>query len=345
MKYLDSFSRHGLLVTLRNGTDLWVEPQELINEHLLGIARKHKDALIREIRDSSGSTDQPYPEIMPDYRFLWVATDLTSFEDNDPRYGYEVGRNPVYRMLDAPYYAWLRHQMENAKKAYDNGALSDDEYAILKDRFNVIHEWAVVHIGEEALRKAIRTTNIKRYAPPCNATIDAYYRTWAEAQKANKAKIYRGWEPAEAAKLADLLTTQGYAAIKSPIIDDIIIFVRDEEVALPSKWVGKVKFTLAELKLMIGLSVESVIQIYDVKDIFGGKVVPPDNQSINHISEIGDSNGLLAQTSSTIGVSEHSTLGIASGIQSCHYRTHKSDKLRLDPNNQPPEKQQILALF
>lgn len=272
MKYLDSFSKHGLLIALRNGTDLWIEPQELINEHILNIARKYKDALIDEIRDSSGNADQTAVEIMPGYSFLWVATDLSSFEDNDPRYGYEVGRNPVYRMLDAPYYAWLRHQMENAKKAYDKDELSDDEYAALKDRFNVVHEWAVVHIGEEALRKAIRTTNSKRYTPPSDATIDAYYRTWAEAREANR----RQWRATEASRLQHLLSTQGYAAIKSPIIDDIIIFVRDEEVALPSKWIGKVKFTLVELKLMISLPVESVKQIYDVKDICGGKVVPPD---------------------------------------------------------------------
>ena len=307
MKYLDSFSKHGLLITLRNGTDLWIEPQELINEHILNIAQEHKDALIAEIRDSSGETDQTAPEIMPAYNFLWVATDLSSFEDNDPRYGYEVGRNPIYRMVDAPYYAWLRHQMENAQKANNNGALSDDEYAVLRDRFNVVHEWAITHIGEDILRKAIRTTNINRYIAPCDATIDAYYQAWAEAQKANKER-----RSPEADKLSLLLSTQGYAAISSPVIDDVVIFVRDEEVTVPTKWIDKIKFTLAELKLMIGLPVESVKQIYDVKQIFGGKVVPENysdstfpaqhKQSITHP-------GSKLQRSQDPGISQQLALG------------------------------------
>lgn len=122
---------------------------------------------------------------MPDYRFLWVATTLESFEECDPRYGYEIGRDPVYRMLDAPYYAWLRHRMEGASKAHQDGHLSDDEFTVLRNRFNAVHNWAVAHIGDQTLRRAIRTTNTKRYVPPSDSTVDAYHRTWDEARESN----------------------------------------------------------------------------------------------------------------------------------------------------------------
>jgi hypothetical protein len=302
MSHLDTISRQGILISIRYRNLLWFDPQELITDEIRQLAEEHKDELITEIKELPSVANISASELLPAYRFLWVATDLSSFEDTDPRYGYEVGRNPVYRMLDAPYYAWLRHQMENAKKAYSNGALSDDEYAIIKDRFNVIHEWAVVHIGEEALRKAIRTTNIKRYAPPSDATIDAYYRTWAEAREANRAKAHHAWEPTEAAKLVELLATQRYAPISSPIIDDVVIIVRDDEVALPAKWIGKVKFTLGELSLMTHLSVESVKQIFDVKDIFGGKVVPPggSNQQMATNNTSSDQRTESQQTKQTV---------------------------------------------
>lgn len=272
MGYLDVLSRRGLLTTLRHSKYLWFEPEELVTDDILQIARDHKDEIVQEVMASAAQHDENASEITPDYRFLWVATTLESFEECDPRYGYEMGGDPVYRMLDAPYYAWLRHCMENAKNSHAAGHTADQTFEILRDRFNAVHNWAITHIGEDALRQAIRTTNTKRYIAPCDATLDAYHQTWAEARRANQ-KCREHARSAQVARLGHLLSTQGYAGIKSPIVDDVIVFARDDGVALPTKWADKVRFTMDELILMIGSSVEEAKQIYDVKQIFGGKVV------------------------------------------------------------------------
>ncbi len=77
-------------------------------------------------------------------------------------------------------------------------------------------------------------------------------------------------------RLQHLLDTQGYAGIRSSVIEDIVVFVRDDSVVVPAKWSGKVIFTMDELSLMISSSPEAVKQIHEVKRVFGGKVVPTD---------------------------------------------------------------------
>lgn len=273
MGYLDTISRQGIAVSIRHGNVLWLDPQEVVTDDIRQLVRDHRDELIAEIRTSAGQTDSP--EITPAYRFLWVATNLESFEEYDPRFGYEVGLDPVYRMLDAQYYAWLRHRMENARKSHDAGALDTESFGVLRDRFNTIHSWAVAHIGEENLRRAVRTTNLKRYMPPSDETVDAYHRTWDEARRANQSR-HAAHRVSQSARLRQLLSTQGYAGIKSPVLDDLVVFVRDDGVIVPTKWSAKVRFTLDELSLMVGSSVQAVNQIYDIKQVFGGKVVPND---------------------------------------------------------------------
>lgn len=280
MGRLDTINRHGLASSIRHGDILWFDPRELVSDDVRQLARTHRSELIAEIRASAGNTDVPSPEAVPAYHFLWVATTLESFEETDPRYGYETGRDPVFRMLDAPYYAWLRHHMENASKAHGDGRLSDDEYTILRDRFNVIHNWAIAHIGEDALRRAMRTTNLKRYVAPCDATVEAYHRTWDEARQANEARrhpvVMVSPMDAQPAKLAHLLATQGYAVIRSPALDDLVIIMRDDAVAVPTKWADKVRFTIDELTILVGAPFEIIRQAYDVKDIIGGRVMGDD---------------------------------------------------------------------
>ena len=285
MGYMDAFNKQGIRLSVRHGNILWFDPVELIPDELMSTAREHKDELIAEIKGLSDGIDASASELIPPYRFLWAATTLELFEEYDPRYGYELGRAPVFRMLDAPYYAWLRHQMENASKAHKAGRISDDEFAVLRDRFNVIHGWAIANIGEDTLRRAMRTTNIKRYIPPCDVTIKAYHQSWAEARKDNEVRRRRMLESHDsdpkAAKLAHLLRTQGYVGIKSSVVDDIVVFIRDDSVIVPSKWNGKVRFTQDELTLMAHSSAEDVKQIYSIKQIFGGKVVPADRLENN----------------------------------------------------------------
>jgi|GEM_PF-1071443 len=285
MGYLDTLNHHGIRASIRQGNMIWLDPQYLVTPDIAEVVRSHKNDILAEIRGCAADTSDALPEIVPDYHFLMVATDLDSWEADDPRFGYEVGGDPVYRMLDASYYAWLRHRMENARAAHGSGRLDDQTFETLRERFNIIHDWAVRHIGEEALKQAIRTTNVKTYAPPSEQTFAAYRRIWDDAwdaYKARQAAQQRSVDSGQstpsdpASKLNHALTTRGYAVIHSKVVGDHVVFVRDDSVVVPDKWAGKVRFTVEELSLMRGSVPEAVKQIHEVKRIFGGKVVPQD---------------------------------------------------------------------
>ena len=200
---------------------------------------------------------------------LFVATNLDSWEADDVRYGYEIMLDVCYRQLDAPYYTYLRHKMTQARERHESSKMKSQVYEELRTRFNTIHEWAAKHIGEKTLLQAMQTTNVKIYIPPSEQTYAAY-------RKAQDDERHRWTVPQsdQARKLEHSLATRGYAGIRSSIIEDIVVFVRDDSVVVPDKWADKVRFTMNELKLMIGSSPEAVKQIHEVKKVFGGKVVP-----------------------------------------------------------------------
>lgn len=99
---------------------------------------------------------------------LLVASDLDSFEaPADAPFATDVtisGR--VYRRLDAPYYAWLRRRMGEAKRALDARRLSAADFEVTRGRFNAVHAWAVRTFGEAALVAAARTFDASAYVPP-----------------------------------------------------------------------------------------------------------------------------------------------------------------------------------
>lgn len=283
MSYLEKLTRQALRASIQPDGRLRLEPDWLITDDIRRMVHEHRKELVREITENSAPGDSS-AEVAPDYHLLWVATDLDSFEEFDPRFGYEIGSDPAYRMLDAPYYAWLRHRMENARKAHESGRLDDQTFETLRTRFNTIHSWAVRHIGEDALRRAIRTANVKSYIPPSDQTCAAYRKTWDDAWNAyqrNQAANRSARSSDQSRRLQHLLDTQGYAGIRSSIIDDVVVFVRDDSIVVPDKWTTKVRFTMDELALMVGSSPEAVKQIYEVKRVFGGKVVPNDDSPFN----------------------------------------------------------------
>lgn len=275
MAHLDTLNRLGIRASIRRGNLLWLDPQHLVTSDVAETVRSHRDDLLAEIRACAISALEENAEIVPDYHFLWVATDLDSFEEFDPRFGYEIGGEPVYRMLDASYYAWLRHRMINAKSAHDAGHLDSTGFNTLRERFNIIHDWAVRHIGDDALRQAIRTTNVKTYIPPSEQTFAAYRKTWDDAWEAYQRRNmqFRSAQSDQTRRLEHAISTRGYAGVSSAIIGDIVVFVRDDSVCVPAKWSDKVRFTMDELSLMIGSSPEAVKQIHEVKRVFGGTVV------------------------------------------------------------------------
>ena len=99
---------------------------------------------------------------------LYAATNLKSWETDEPhRFARDVGiARTCFRRLDPDHYAWLRHKMDLAKKAASSGRLSAQAFDTLRTRFNVIHAWAMEHLGDEDLRSAVCSLDPKAYAPP-----------------------------------------------------------------------------------------------------------------------------------------------------------------------------------
>jgi hypothetical protein len=99
---------------------------------------------------------------------LHVSTDLDAIESPLPTAFADdiVISGHAYRRLDGAYYAWLRHRMTLARQAVDAGRLAPASFDAFRERFNVVHAWALEHIGEEALRAAIAAFDSRRYAPP-----------------------------------------------------------------------------------------------------------------------------------------------------------------------------------
>ena len=99
---------------------------------------------------------------------LYAATNLESWEADEPhRYVRDVHvAGTCFRRLDPDYYAWLRRKMVLANKAAGSGRITTQAFDALRTRFNVIHTWAMDHLGEDALRVAIQVLDPKNYAPP-----------------------------------------------------------------------------------------------------------------------------------------------------------------------------------
>ena len=149
---------------------------------------------------------------------------------------------------------------------------------------------------------------MKTYAPPSEQTFAAYRKTWDDAwdayQRRQAAHSRAAQSSDQAARLQHLLDTQGYAGIRSGIIDDIVVFVRDDSVVVPAKWASKVTYTMDELTLMVGSSPEAVKQIHEVKRVFGGKVVPTTESDASLFVDYPQSAGATAARQLALGCAE-----------------------------------------
>ena len=99
---------------------------------------------------------------------LFVSTSLDTWATGQPEiFARDVQINDTaYRRLGPEYYAWLRSRMNLAKLAAGAGRLSQDAFDDLREKFNAVHEWAVAHFSEQALREAVRHLDTRSYAPP-----------------------------------------------------------------------------------------------------------------------------------------------------------------------------------
>ncbi len=99
---------------------------------------------------------------------LFVSTGLHSWQTDQPHiFARDVQINgTAYRRLDPDYYAWLRSRMNLAKLAAGAGQITRDAFDDLREKFNAVHEWAVIQLGEDSLREAARNLDTRNYAPP-----------------------------------------------------------------------------------------------------------------------------------------------------------------------------------
>ena len=113
---------------------------------------------------------------------LRVASDLRHNEvEKSPDHPQDVLLDSaVYRILDAPYYAWLRRRMERAKRAHDAGKLPTPTWQTLRERFNAIHAWAIEHLGEDRLLRAVEDLDEKSYRAPRHDKALAWLESWEE---------------------------------------------------------------------------------------------------------------------------------------------------------------------
>lgn len=99
---------------------------------------------------------------------LFVSTSLESWRTDQPHvFNRDVQINDTaYRRLDPEYYAWLRSRMTLARSAHKAGQIDSEEYEALRLRFNAVHDWAMEHLGEQALLDALRVLDARDYRPP-----------------------------------------------------------------------------------------------------------------------------------------------------------------------------------
>jgi len=88
-----------------------------------------------------------------------------------------------YRRLDPAYYAWLRSQMEKAKKAWQSGKLDSPSFTALREKFNAIHDEAIRLFGEPALLHAVRTLDPKTYPAPTRCSEEGLSRIPGNGQE------------------------------------------------------------------------------------------------------------------------------------------------------------------
>ncbi len=94
---------------------------------------------------------------------LFVSTSLDTWTTGQPEiFARDVQiDDAAYRRLDPEYYAWLRSRMNLAKLAAQAGRLGEEEFEELRGKFNAVHEWAMAHFGEDALREAVRNSDAR----------------------------------------------------------------------------------------------------------------------------------------------------------------------------------------
>ncbi len=78
----------------------------------------------------------------------------------------------------------------------------------------------------------------------------------------------------QGAKAARLLEERGWVAIRSSVLEgEIVLLTRDEQVEIPPRFAGCVRFVQAEFALVAGMCPDTLKAAYAAKRIFKGLLI------------------------------------------------------------------------
>ncbi len=94
---------------------------------------------------------------------IFAATDMTVIKISDSRSSLNtVTENAKhYRRLTPEYWAWFFHKYHVMEKALTNGKISEATFVEILDRISNLYNLAIAAFGQDALREAERTTDVR----------------------------------------------------------------------------------------------------------------------------------------------------------------------------------------
>lgn len=118
--------------------------------------------------DEAHPPAEPKPQSRKAVTGLFVATNLESWETDDPHYfadDIEVC-GTLYRRLDLAYYVWLRIAMVKLYRMNHKGIIDPHVYEMARDAFEPIRDFALKTFGEDRVALAIKHGLAPDYVPP-----------------------------------------------------------------------------------------------------------------------------------------------------------------------------------
>lgn len=123
-------------------------------------------------------------------------------------------------------------------------------------------------------------TNADRLTPELREEVREFRADLVEAVQAHGSELlplfaYRpGEEEPESVSVSWRLSPEGpgWAAVRSHLLGETVLFLRDETVPIPPEAAGLVTYTRAELSILATGSEEALKEIHRAKKVFGGRV-------------------------------------------------------------------------
>ena len=106
--------------------------------------------------------------------------------------------------------------------------------------------------------------------------LDTLSKDVFEQLRRNKVELVEFLKQEQVKKVTQLLREQGWVAVKSHVLGEVVLWTRDKKVAVPERWSNGVIYTLEELQALVNEPVPSAAElkgIHAAKKIFEGELV------------------------------------------------------------------------